>query len=87
MRQRVCGGIAYSDLVTLEIQKNGERHGTKFFKYERNSSDPDIIWPSRELLVVNIADVGQVYEKQQNIDGIRIRYEIGNVGASTVPKG
>jgi hypothetical protein len=77
MKQAICGGFAYADVVTLSFWKKGETRPSTFFSYERNSSEQNIVWSSNNQLEIDLADVGRIYTKLDQVDGIHIKYRIG----------
>jgi hypothetical protein len=77
MKQEVCGGIAYSDTVTLSVitKKNGEH--AKFFSFASNGlSDPIVKWIANDALEVDIDTAEEIFTKKDHIGGIRILYSL-----------
>ncbi|WP_147262691.1 hypothetical protein [Roseiarcus fermentans] len=77
MRLTLCGGIAYSNDVTLEFKAKGHERGEAFFAYEGGPSDPEIIWSSDNVITVRLSDIGQISKKLDRIGRIQVHYEIG----------
>ena len=52
----------------------GQRHSYE----ETGFSQPHIAWAALDAITVRIFDVGHICTKLENVDGVRIRYQIGD---------
>lgn len=81
MVQKLCGGMAYSDTISLVMHSERSAKGTTFFSYERGSSDPKLSWQNNNVLLVEVPDVGEIDMKVDHVEDVQIRYDIGKVVA------
>ena len=79
MTQRVCGGIAFSDTISLGIRSEQSDQQTTFFSYGRGSSGPRLKWASDNVLVVELSDVSEIYTQADHVGDVQMRYQIGKI--------
>jgi hypothetical protein len=74
--QSICGGIAYSDKVTLSLIVSSNRQRGDFFSYERSDADPIVRWSGSGVLIVNVASTGTIFLQKDILYGIKIQYQL-----------
>jgi hypothetical protein len=79
MSQEICGGIAFSALISLNLIENGEGRQGTIFSYEWTDSQPTITWVGDNVVLISIERVGAIHTKLNKLGRITVKYKIGNV--------
>ena len=79
MTQKVCGGIAFSATTFLAIRSEQSNQQTTFFSYGGGSANPRLKWASDNVLIVELADVSQIYTQADRVRDVQIHYKIGKI--------
>lgn len=77
-----CSGLAFSSAGTLSLVLKGHAP-QRFFSYQENDGDPVISWTEEGQLMVKIDRLDEIYVQKSLIDGVQIRYDIGEISADS----
>ena len=78
MAERACGGIAFSDTISLAIRSEQSDQQETFFSYA-GPSTPKVKWVSDNVLVVELSGVDEIYTQAPHVGDVQIRYQIGRI--------
>jgi len=72
---KVCGGFAFSSMVSLAIRSEQSNQQTTFFSYG-GDSDPTLKWISDNVLLIELSDVSEIYTQADHVGDVQIHYQI-----------
>jgi hypothetical protein len=81
MNQEICGGIAFSATISLNLIENREGRQGTFFSYQWTNSQPTITWVADDAVLITIENVGPIHSKLEKLGRVKIQYKIGNVSS------
>ncbi len=77
LKQELCGGISWTDTISVIIKLKKTNESGVIFSYERGHADPQFKWYGNDLLEIRIDDIAEVHRKVDHFGIIKIKYDIG----------
>jgi hypothetical protein len=95
-----CTSVGTTLAETIEL-RSASGHSMTIFKYEPSGGmvgcrwkmfprarelEPSVDWSDRGVIHISIGVVGSIYRKVDEVDGLRVTYDIGTVISEACPK-
>jgi hypothetical protein len=80
MVERICGGFAYSDRVSLYFLEFEGSQKKIFFSYEAGGIYPVVSWRDEKNLIVSLSKADEIMRQNWSVGEFKITYNIDVVG-------